>query len=603
MSSNLARIFKSRSFNFQFQKNLNNNLTIYEKVKSSWRRASKALTQIEETTKGNNVTMFFTGDEMFSEMWNKIRNAKETVLVETYTIEPDIIGNRTIELLKEAQERGVKVSFAYDAIGSSSLSDFDIYEMKIKGAEIFQFNPIKLVPNLPYTLRNHRKIMVIDSKYGFCGGMNISGKYASSSFEGGKDYFRDTHCMIEGPAVEKLSEVFYNSIKDRSKKTNQVTSYFKSIHGYPVGSYIKSGAVGAALNAYDELEGSQNKEKSTNELENIYQSRNASISDLDSNYNYIEYSNLYDDEDESSFDTSLYSLANIEKSQIEKQKMDQLDLTEDDYDIDDDDFKEFVTFTNDFQSLHNLNNLNNYILDDSNLGNLEKLNNMDSKANTGNPNPPPNSIFPLIKSVGSNPFNSKPNKIIMASVKVENTVVQVQESNQFRKKRDIQKSLIISLNGARERCYITTPYFLPPIRLRRAIISAALRGVDVRIITAGKSDVPWFRHASRHIYQKFLKHDKIRIYEMLSSTLHAKTLSIDGVYGTIGSFNLDTWSKKNLEANIAFLSPQLVNILEQQFKNDLVGCKEITLKDVNNRSLLDKLICYLCYQLSKILKP
>lgn len=63
------------------------------------------------------------------------------------------------------------------------------------------------------------------------------------------------------------------------------------------------------------------------------------------------------------------------------------------------------------------------------------------------------------------------------------------------------------INAANTHVYITTPYFLPPVWLKRALIRAARRGVDVRIITAGASDVPAVRYAAQHIYSAFLKYN------------------------------------------------------------------------------------------------
>src|SRR4029450_4040559 len=97
--------------------------------------------------------------------------------------------------------------------------------------------------------------------------------------------------------------------------------------------------------------------------------------------------------------------------------------------------------------------------------------------------------------------------------------------------------------------------FCPPRRLMRAMIRSAKRGVDVRLLTAGVSDVPIARAAAQHIYGQFLKHG-VPICEMSDSTLHAKTMVVDGLYSTVGSFNLDQISdKRNLEVNVGMIDP------------------------------------------------
>ncbi|KAK5581006.1 hypothetical protein RB653_001033 [Dictyostelium firmibasis] len=621
----LGNIFRSKSFGEQFRKNLSNEI-VYKKVKDSWVNSTQKIFGLEKSTKGNNVTVFFTGDEMLQHMWNCIENAKESIVMETYTIEPDLIGKKTTELLKEAQRRGVNVKFVYDSIGSSGLSDFDTYEMRLCGVEMYEFNPVSFKPILPYTLRNHRKIMVVDEKFGFCGGMNISGKYVSSNMEGGKDYFRDTHCMIEGPAVKDLLNIFHNSVKEKKvfQKNDSSSLGPASLlaQHFPYCTEDEARLLGKPIYDFNENDmKSINNEQIRDTSEIKYEDQDEyedEDDDYDTSYNDITQSTYHHHHHHHRVNNNTTALKhsfeknskirkneknsiNILEEQQQQQKQQQLqqqqqqqqlqqqqqqqlskdeDLTE--FTIEDeleendgeDEFKEFVTFTSDHKGLESLNKLNGYLIDETNIA--------DTNAKI------------LI---------SKRNEIIKPSVTVCNAIVQVQESNQFKNKKEIQRALLIAINASRDHCLLTTPYFLPPRKIRKALINAANRGVDVKIITAGKSDVPWFRNASRYIYPIFLRNKGVRIYELGTSTLHAKTLTIDGVYSTIGSYNLDTWSQKNLEANLAFLSPQIATVLENQFNNDQISCKEVTLKDVGNRSLFDRLICFLAFQMSRILKP
>ncbi len=90
--------------------------------------------------------------------------------------------------------------------------------------------------------------------------------------------------------------------------------------------------------------------------------------------------------------------------------------------------------------------------------------------------------------------------------------IQVIDSNALSNKKQIQTAVTILLNTATHNCYIITPYFLPPLWLKRALIRAAKRGVDVRIITAGERDVPAVRYASQHIYSAFFKYVPLYIF-------------------------------------------------------------------------------------------
>lgn len=161
--------------------------------------------------------------------------------------------------------------------------------------------------------------------------------------------------------------------------------------------------------------------------------------------------------------------------------------------------------------------------------------------------------------------------------------VQVLSSRGMLGRRAVQHAMRVTVRHAVERCMIVNPYFLPPQRLMSALEKAAQRGVEVRILTSGLSDVPMVRRASQHIYGHLLRHG-VRIFEYFGSTLHAKTMTIDGLYSTVGSFNLDTWShKRNLEVNVGIIDAGAAASLEQQFESDLAQAKEVTLDNWTRR--------------------
>lgn len=180
------------------------------------------------------------------------------------------------------------------------------------------------------------------------------------------------------------------------------------------------------------------------------------------------------------------------------------------------------------------------------------------------------------------------------------SVVQVLESNVRRQRRAIQKAMHFTLRRAVKRCIFTSPYFVPPRRLIAAMTDAAQRGVDVRVMTAGRSDVPIVRKASRHLYGRLLR-GGVRLYEMQERTLHAKTACIDGVYGSVGSFNLDYWSyRRNLEVTVTALDPATAARLEERFREDLVLSREVRLENWERRRLLERVLDWLAYQLLRI---
>ncbi|MEW6071620.1 MAG: phospholipase D-like domain-containing protein [Planctomycetota bacterium] len=179
----------------------------------------------------------------------------------------------------------------------------------------------------------------------------------------------------------------------------------------------------------------------------------------------------------------------------------------------------------------------------------------------------------------------------------EGAVVQVLESNVRHQRRAIQKALRYTLARAVKRCYFTSPYFVPPARLLADMRDAARRGVDVRVLTAGKSDVPVVRRASRHLYGRLLRHG-VRIFEMRERTLHAKTATIDGVYAAVGSFNLDHWSyRRNLEVNVTALDGPTARRLEERFTADLALSSEVAFARWGRRGRLERLRDWIAYLL------
>ncbi|MCC7070250.1 MAG: phosphatidylserine/phosphatidylglycerophosphate/cardiolipin synthase family protein [Deltaproteobacteria bacterium] len=178
--------------------------------------------------------------------------------------------------------------------------------------------------------------------------------------------------------------------------------------------------------------------------------------------------------------------------------------------------------------------------------------------------------------------------------------LQVLGSDVRRRRRHIQRALFHTVRRAVSTCFLTTPYFVPPPRLVRALVHARRRGVDVRVLTAGVSDVPMVAAAARHLYGKLLRAG-VRIFEMSGKTLHAKTATIDGLYASVGSFNLDRWSfGRNLEVSFAAVGAGLAQSLEQRMTEDLALSREVQPDEHEARGLWQRIVCFVAYQLMRL---
>lgn len=160
-----------------------------------------------------------------------------------------------------------------------------------------------------------------------------------------------------------------------------------------------------------------------------------------------------------------------------------------------------------------------------------------------------------------------------------------------RGQREMLTVLVALVAAARERLWITTPYFAPPTRALRLLTSAARRGVDVRVLLPGpRTDVPLARHAAHGAYAMLLAQG-VRVYEYQRATLHAKTLVVDGHASLIGSSNLDFRSFwLNAECNVLLFDDVCGRALEAIYRADLDGSLEITAAMWRERRLSHRLL-------------
>ncbi len=135
----------------------------------------------------------------------------------------------------------------------------------------------------------------------------------------------------------------------------------------------------------------------------------------------------------------------------------------------------------------------------------------------------------------------------------------------------------MAIHGSRKTIHIQNAYFLPDAQIRKALIDAAQRGVDVKVMVPGPHiDVPTVRMASRREYGSLLE-GGVKIFEYQPTMIHCKTLVVDGVFSTIGSINFDQRSmSQNAEESVSFYDRPFADLLEAMFQRDLLLSKEVT---------------------------
>ena len=146
----------------------------------------------------------------------------------------------------------------------------------------------------------------------------------------------------------------------------------------------------------------------------------------------------------------------------------------------------------------------------------------------------------------------------------------------LRQRRSIERSYIDALRRARERIDIVSAYFYPGFEFRRALLSAARRGVQVRLLLQGKVDYRFAALAAQALYDELLAHG-VRIFEYTPAFLHAKVALVDQAWATVGSSNIDPLSLLvNLEANVVVEDRDFAASLAHELERDFAASREIT---------------------------
>ena len=169
---------------------------------------------------GNKLVLLIDGPQTLAAIHKAIAGARHHVHLETYIFADDEVGREMRDLLIERHREGIEVRVLYDAVGSLTTPAAFFDTMRGAGVEVREFRPLDPVHTpLAWKINNrdHRKIVVVDGRTAFTGGINISSTYASSSLkqpgpEKGRDEsWRDTHVQIDGPVAAQFQSLFLST--------------------------------------------------------------------------------------------------------------------------------------------------------------------------------------------------------------------------------------------------------------------------------------------------------------------------------------------------------------------------------------------------------
>jgi len=187
---------------------------------------------------GNKCTLLFDGPQAMTAMLKAISEAKNSINLETYIFDQDELGLKFADMLIDKQQHGVVVNIIYDSVGTIGVPQAFFDHMRAGGIHLVAFNPInpaKLHGDAwKINNRDHRKVLVVDGKVAFTGGINISADYAKSSLFRSKARptdksqvgWRDTQIEVEGPAVRAFQWRFVRTWASQDADDLREADYF-----------------------------------------------------------------------------------------------------------------------------------------------------------------------------------------------------------------------------------------------------------------------------------------------------------------------------------------------------------------------------------------
>ena len=350
---------------------------------------------------GNRTELLENGDEIFPPMLDAIRRAEQSVNLLTYIYWQGDIARRFAAELTAACRRGIEVRVLLDAIGAAKMDDALVEEMRVGGCIVAYFHPPRWNELRRMNRRTHRKVMVVDGRIGFTGGVGIAEEWTGAASDPG--HWRDDHFRIEGPVVRYLQGSFAENWREATGEVFAEEKFYPDIE--PAGDGLAvpiQGAPGGTV----------------------------------SNIAFLYW---------------------------------------------------------------------------------------------------------------------------------------------------------VSLQAARERVWIATPYYAPDPDLQETIEATARRGVEVNLIVPNElNDAAIVRWASRTYYRDLLEAG-VRIFEYQPTMFHVKAVTVDNDWAIVGSANFDNRSfELNYELMVAVQDSTLVDALERSMRADVRESREITLEDVESWSPLER---------------
>jgi len=186
-------------------------------------------------TEGNRVSLLWKGDELFNKIFEVVNTAKNLICLEFYIFRNDETGTELASILKKKASEGVKTYVLYDHFGSFGTPHKFWNDLKNAGVHIRASRPFKWTKPLHYIHRDHKKLIIIDGRVAFTGGLNIANEYRGFHRLRKIKGWRDTGIFLEGPIADTLLGIFKKNWEIwKGEPLNFQTEPFSFDDGIPV---------------------------------------------------------------------------------------------------------------------------------------------------------------------------------------------------------------------------------------------------------------------------------------------------------------------------------------------------------------------------------
>jgi cardiolipin synthase len=198
---------------------------------------------------GNSATTLLNGDQIFPAMLADIRSAQKTISFETFIYWQGTVGNQFTNALSERARAGVKVHLLIDWLGSDKIDRNYLKQMKQAGVSVCEYHPLHIWDPATWRQvnnRTHRKLLIIDGRIGFTGGVGIADEWLGNADR--PEHWRDNHYRVEGPIVAQFQAAFQDNWMKTSGEVLVGDDYFPPLAaaGHLVAQVFKSSANGGS---------------------------------------------------------------------------------------------------------------------------------------------------------------------------------------------------------------------------------------------------------------------------------------------------------------------------------------------------------------------